>query len=306
MASEDKNKQSVKRGRPPALVTKQMPKPKWPIIPHGISGLFLVGVLLWGINQFLSLRGVVHVQASRIILACMWPIGILLVAVLVSRSQLARWLKVSVVVLAALVIAAALLCLDRWALKLAEQSPPTKEEMLQASVSANLGTPPDDVRGSIEWKPEYIYIRLLLNDPGPTDFDGLDLSVSFDIAIAAMDQTTKFAGVSVFPDTPTRMLSATVTAVDKNGNRVEIPAYPGKISSSSVWRIRCEHVPRRSFIEFVAAGVVLNIPSGYSAWGENREYGPRRLPTVMNISGSYKVGPKLVKFSNSLSLNPLP
>lgn len=273
----------------------------------GISAAFLLGLLLWGLNQYLSLRGVVHVLASRIILALMWPIGTLLLVVLLWQLDLKKWLKLTCTLVAALIIAILLLSLERWTLKLAEQSPPTKEELLAVSVSANLGVPPDANRGSIEWRPEYVYIRLMINDPGPTDLDGLDMKFSFNpgFVIVAMDQTTKFAGVSMFADPPLRGLSASIFTTDKNGNRIEIPAYVGKTSSSGVWRVRCDHVPRQSFIEFVAAGAVLNIPNGFSAWKENKEYGPKRVPSVLNVEGSYKVGPKSVKFANTLQLRPL-
>lgn len=290
------------------LTPEERQKRRLRIAIASISAAFLLSLFLWGLNQYLSLRGVVHVLASRILLGLMWPIGTLLLCVFVWQLNIKKWLKWAFAALFAILVGTALLALERWTLQLAEQSPPTKEEMLQVSVAANLATPPDANRGSISWKPEYTYLRLLVNDPGTIDFDGLDMKLSFDpgLAIVAMDQTTKFAGVSTFADTPARMLSATVIGTDKNGNRVEVPAFVGKTSSSGVWRIRCEHVPRGGVIEFVAAQVVLNIPDGFSVWAEDKEYGPKRLPTVMNIEGSYKVGPKVVRFANSLKLHPQP
>jgi hypothetical protein len=234
----------------------------------------------------------------------MWPIGNLLVAVLLWPLQLKRRPRIGGVLVAAVALGCALYGLERWTLKLAEQSPPTAEERLQVNVTSNLGTPPEGMRGSIKWEPEYTYILLLIDDPGPTDFDNLDMTVSFDLAIASMDQYTKFSGVSMFPDLPVRLMGGSVTTVDKSGNKLSIPAYAGEVTSSSAYRIRCEHVPRRSAIEFVAAGVVLNIPTGFSVYEPGKEYGPKRLPTLMSISGSYKVGPKLVNFANNLKLVP--
>jgi hypothetical protein len=45
----------------------------------GVSAVFLFSVVLWCLNQFLSLRGVVNVVASRIVLGFMWLAGAVLV-----------------------------------------------------------------------------------------------------------------------------------------------------------------------------------------------------------------------------------
>jgi hypothetical protein len=268
------------------------------------SAGFLLGLCLWGLNQYLSLRGVVNVLASRIILAFMWPIGTLLIAVLLWPVQMRRGAKKACICILSLLLAGSLLALERWTLKQAEQSPPTKEELLTVNVTANLGTPPDGYAGSIKWKPEYAYIRFRFDDPGPTDFDNLDLTVTFDLAIVDMDQLTKLSGVSMFPDLPVHMMGGSVTAITKDGKKTTIPAYTGAVTSSSAYRIRCEHLPRRSGVDFVVAAVTLNIPQGYSIHEPDTEYGPKRLPTTMTISGSYKVGPKIINVATGLKLVP--
>jgi hypothetical protein len=64
----------------------------------GVSAAFLFSVVLWCLNQFLSLRGVVNVVASRIVLGFMWLAGAVLVLLgaktlpFIKRRQLAAML----------------------------------------------------------------------------------------------------------------------------------------------------------------------------------------------------------------------
>jgi len=286
------------------IITPEQSRQRRRKVTIAVSAAFLFGLCLWGLNQYLSLRGVVNVLASRIILAFLWPIGTLLIAVLLWPLQMRRRIRQVCICTLSLLLAASLFGLERCTLKQAEQSPPTKEELLTVSIAANLGTPPEGYAGSIKWKPEYAYIRFRFDDPGPTDFDSLDLTVSFDIAIVDMDQLTKLSGVSMFPDLPVHMMGGSVTAITKDGKKTTIPAYTGPITSSSAYRIRCEHVPRRSGVEFVAAAATLNIPNGFSIHEPDKEYGPKRLPTTMTVSGSYKVGPKIVNVATTFKLVP--
>jgi len=60
---------------------RAIPKPRLSIGQRNfvlaVSGTACFGFVLWGINQFLSLRGVVHVLASRIVLTATVAVGIL-------------------------------------------------------------------------------------------------------------------------------------------------------------------------------------------------------------------------------------
>ena len=102
-------------GAPRILTREEQQKRNRTWIVTGISAAFLVELLLWGLNQFLSLRGVVNVLASRIILVCMMgPIGVLLATVIVWPIQTKRWMKTLAVGTSAILFCAALFALDAW------------------------------------------------------------------------------------------------------------------------------------------------------------------------------------------------
>jgi hypothetical protein len=183
---------------------------------------------------------------------------------------------------------------------------PLDENMLLKSVAfADLIDYPPGTTGSIKWKDSYTHVRLDLNNPGAEDYTEVDLTITLDEAIAEMDQITKFPGVTFFPIEPVNLISGNFTRTDRNGKRTDIPLIVGRLSSSSRWRIRCDRILRQSSMRFVMAGVVLNIPDGLSLQKDDSEYGPRRVPTILDIAGSYKVGERLVDVNKRLGFRPL-
>jgi len=80
-----------------------------------VLGTGIFGFILWGISEFLSLRGVVNLAASRIILLLIWLASTLGACAVVAHTKIRR--KVLAIVLSSVVLAFALLALDTWAPK---------------------------------------------------------------------------------------------------------------------------------------------------------------------------------------------
>jgi hypothetical protein len=78
-----------------------------------VSAPAMVGFILWSFNEFTSLRGVIHMLASRLILVGMWFAGVIFLMIVVWGFQLVY--KRTFVVSLSLVWALAMVALDWWA-----------------------------------------------------------------------------------------------------------------------------------------------------------------------------------------------
>jgi hypothetical protein len=78
-----------------------------------ILGTGIFGFILWGISEFLSLRGVVNLAASRVILLLIWLASTLGACAVVARTTIKR--RVLAVFLSSVILACSLLALDTWA-----------------------------------------------------------------------------------------------------------------------------------------------------------------------------------------------
>jgi hypothetical protein len=96
--------------------------PKWkaarPFV-LGVSAMGCLGFVLWGLNQFLSLRGVVHVVASRIVLAFTVGAAVLMVLAITRFLRTRRNLSFGAGTIVVIVLA---VLLDWWAPKPKEAS----------------------------------------------------------------------------------------------------------------------------------------------------------------------------------------
>jgi hypothetical protein len=188
-------------------------------------------------------------------------------------------------------------------------SPALKEsDLLKVYADADLIDYPPGTTGSIKWNNRYTHVLLGLGNTGTTDFTDLDMTVSMDISVSGMDQLTKFPGITMFlTEPPVRIVSAQLNIVDKNTGKVTqvVPAVPGSLSSSGSFRLHCDRILKDSTVKLVIAGVVLNIPNGFSAYEPDSEYGPKKLPTLIKLAGSYKVANQLVNVAKQLPFKPL-
>ena len=91
------------------------------------------GFILWDFSEFLSLRGVVSLAASRIILLLIWVAGTLGACVVVRTMRIGR--KVLAVFLSSVVLACSLLALDLWAPKPSVPSETTSESPIEKTDS---------------------------------------------------------------------------------------------------------------------------------------------------------------------------
>jgi hypothetical protein len=188
-------------------------------------------------------------------------------------------------------------------------APPALKEsdLLKAYADADLIDYPAGTTGALKWNNQYTHVLLGLGNTGGKDFTDLDMTVVMDISVAGMDQLTKFPGVTMFlSEPPIRILAGQVSVVDKSTGKVTqvVPAVPGPLTSSSSFRLHCDRILRDSTVKLVIAGVVLNIPNGLSAFEPNSEYGAKTLPTFIKLSGSYKVGSRLVNVAQQLPFRP--
>jgi len=91
------------------------------------------GFILWDFSEFLSLRGVVSLAASRIILLLIWVAGTLGACAVVRTMRIGR--KVLAVFLSSVVLACSLLALDLWAPKPSVPSETTSESPIEKTDS---------------------------------------------------------------------------------------------------------------------------------------------------------------------------
>jgi len=85
------------------------------LVVFTILGTGILGFILWGLSEFLSLRGVVSLTASRITLAMIWVAGTLGACAAVARTKIDRKVKALAIALSSFVLACSLLALDTWA-----------------------------------------------------------------------------------------------------------------------------------------------------------------------------------------------
>jgi hypothetical protein len=129
-----------------------------------ISSAFLLTLILWGFNEFTSLRGVIHVLASRIVLGGMWVAGILLVMALVSAVPIPPKSKRITLVVLSLVWTAVLVGLDQWAPK------PSTVSLQSTPISFRLGCDWDHLPIHIAPASTIHVIRLYRGTLIPTNF----------------------------------------------------------------------------------------------------------------------------------------
>lgn len=98
----------------------------------GFSGTGCFGVVLWGLNQFLSLRGVIHLTASRIVLVA--TVIVAIVGLFCFTRILQRWKNISFY-LGIFIVTLSAFSLDRWA-------PKPKETQLIQNVTTSTRIPP--------------------------------------------------------------------------------------------------------------------------------------------------------------------
>jgi hypothetical protein len=82
---------------------------RWSVGTLTVAGL--LGYILWGFNEFTSLRGVINLLTSRIVLVTMWVAGVLAALIVVKATALRR--KLLVFAVSDVVWACALIYLDR-------------------------------------------------------------------------------------------------------------------------------------------------------------------------------------------------
>jgi hypothetical protein len=183
-----------------------------------------------------------------------------------------------------------------------------ESDLLKAYADADLIDYRPESTGSLKWNNHYTHVLLGLGNTGGKDFTDVDLTVSMDISVAGMDQLTKFPGITMFlTEPPVRIVGAQVSVVDKSSGKVTqvVPAVPGPLTSSGSFRLHCDRILRDSTVKLVIAGVVLNIPNGLSAFEPDSEYGAKKLPTFIKLSGSYKIDGRLISAAQQLPFKPL-
>jgi hypothetical protein len=107
-----------------------------------VSGAACFGFVLWGVNQFLSLRGVIHVFASRIVLGLTTLVAIL--GVFLFTRLLARWRKTFFGASTVIIVLFAVL-LDWWAPKPKEVPNPDPQPKEGAPVSLSMGCTSENI-----------------------------------------------------------------------------------------------------------------------------------------------------------------
>jgi hypothetical protein len=85
------------------------------LVVFTIVGTGIFGFILWAFSEFLSLRGVLSLTLSRIILGSIWVTGTLGALIVVARVTTTRRVKLFAIVLSSIVLACSLLALDAWA-----------------------------------------------------------------------------------------------------------------------------------------------------------------------------------------------
>ena len=112
----DENRLSTKGTGSPVVASDPNTGSQVRPIVFTILGTGIFGFILWGISEFLSLRGVVNLAASRIILFLIWTAGTLGACAIVQHTAIIRH-RTLAIVLSSIVLGCSLLAADTWAPK---------------------------------------------------------------------------------------------------------------------------------------------------------------------------------------------
>jgi hypothetical protein len=157
--------------------------------------------------------------------------------------------------------------------------------------------PADTVLGTIPWRNDYAHLQLNLTNQEPDDLSDVDLVIGTNESIAAIAQKTNFPDIVLFPPVVDPFISASVTTVDKDGHQVTVPAVSSGITTAAQYRIRCSKIYSRSTVQFTIALVTVNLTPGVEL---HSPYSPKKLPTWMDVKGSYKIGQTLFNVNRHL------
>src|SRR5947207_10249121 len=111
----DEDQLSIKHPESPVIRSTTNASAQVRPVVFTILGTGIFGFILWGISEFLSLRGVVNLAASRIILFLIWLASTLGSCAVVARTTIRR--KILAIALSSVILACSLLALDTWAPK---------------------------------------------------------------------------------------------------------------------------------------------------------------------------------------------
>jgi hypothetical protein len=113
----------------------------------------------------------------------------------------------------------------------------------------------------IKWQPYFADLRIRLDNRTPYDFTNLDVLIETDLTIAKMGQISTLPNCEMEPSTQLS-IDAWIDGEDSEHHPMSIPIVPdttGPLGApASVYRLRCETLPRYFNSEFVAAIVAMN------------------------------------------------
>ncbi len=247
----------------------------WNYLGSGVAILISLGVGMLQLSEFRAAKGCFSLSAILL-----WA-KVFMWGVTTSLGFRYRAVVVSICFAAAGVL---LVESFRWVEKKKLAASPRQPPETPLSITSRV-TPYIYARGAgvggVHFLPEFTDTRLFIENPGDTDYESADISLSTDMTIQGFGQVSSFPGIVFVTDT-----SPEFALLDKEGHINGVfPALGGPTSNV---RVRCSTTPNRSRIELVLALATLTPWQGGKP--PLRLFSSRRVPQWVRAKGTYRIG----------------
>jgi len=164
--------------------------------------------------------------------------------------------------------------------------------------------PPGTTLGGLNWRDEFVDVRLDLANGAALPAENLDFFVGLDTTVFGMGQLSGIPGV-VFSGETGNIVPLSLEGTDQNGRPITLPIIPVGPIGAPVYRVFCPKLLSQSTLRLVIASVALNPSTGGQL--PQTLLAPKRNPRALRIQGTYEVNipgsPTRYRFTKTIPLN---